>query len=191
MVKKSTLILLIIAVVLIVAYVWLQNQGGLDFSSHSNEPTTTSLPHFIQMESSNLVSLKLTRPEQEDLIISKSADGEWQINVPGASVTEGNIAQIVAEFNAIQVKQQLNLDLDLKTLGLDNPQYSFTLTQGDGTQHIIKIGSANPLNTDYYAQLDANAPVLISQGSIDNIVSIIESAATPPTPTPAPTETDG
>jgi len=191
MVKKSTLILLIIAVVLIVAYVWLQNQGGLDFSSHSNEPTATSLPRFIQLESSNLVSLKLTRPEQEDLIISKSADGVWQINVPGASVTEGNIAQIVAEFNAIQVKQQLNLDLDLTTLGLDNPQYSFTLTQSDGTQHIIKIGNANPLNTDYYAQLDAGAPVLVSQGSIDNIVSILESAATPPTPTPAPTVTDG
>jgi len=191
MVKKSTLILLIIAVVLIVAYVWLQNQGGLDFSSHSNEPTATSLPRFIQLESSNLVSLKLTRPEQEDLIISKSADGVWQINVPGASVTEGNITQIVAEFNAIQVKQQLNLDLDLKTLGLDNPQYSFTLTQSDGTQHIIKIGSANPLNTDYYAQLDAGAPVLVSQGSIDNIVSTLESAATTPTLTPAPTVTDG
>jgi hypothetical protein len=191
MVKKSTLILLIIAVGLVVGYVWLQNQGSLDFSSHSDEPTATSLPRFIELESSNLVLLKLTRPEQEDLIISKSADGGWQINVPGASVTEGNIAQIVAEFNAIQVKQQLNLDLDLTTLGLDNPQYSFTLTQSDGTQHIIKIGSANPLNTDYYAQLDAGAPVLVSQGSIDNIVSIIESAATPPTPTPAPTETDG
>ena len=191
MVKKSTLILLIIAVGLVVGYVWLQNQGSLDFSSHSDEPTATSLPRFIQLEASNLVSLKLTRPEQEDLIISKSADGGWQINVPGASVTEGNIAQIVAEFNAIQVKQQLNLDLDLTTLGLDNPQYSFTLTQSDGTQHIIKIGNANPLNTDYYAQLDAGAPVLVSQGSIDNIVSIIESAATPPTPTPAPTETDG
>ena len=191
MVKKSTLILLIIAVGLVVGYVWLQNQGSLDFSSHSDEPTATPLPRFIQLESSNLVLLKLTRPEQEDLIISKSEDGGWQINVPGASVTEGNIAQIVAEFNAIQVKQQLNLDLDLTTLGLDNPQYSFTLTQGDGTQHIIKIGSANPLNTDYYAQLDAGAPVLVSQGSIDNIVSIIESAATPPTPTPAPTKTDG
>ncbi len=191
MVKKSTLILLIIAVGLVVAYAWLQNHGGLDFSSHSDEPTATPLPHFIELESSNLVLLKLTRPEQEDLIISKSEDGGWQINVPGASVTEGNIAQIVAEFNAIQVKQQLNLDLDLTTLGLDNPQYSFTLTQGDGTQHIIKIGSANPLNTDYYAQLDAGAPVLVSQGSIDNIVSIIESAATQPTPTPAPTETDG
>lgn len=191
MVKKSTLILLIIAVVLVVAYMWLQNQGGLNFSSHSDEPTATPLPRFIQLESSNLVSLKLTRPEQEELIISKSADGGWQINVPGASVTEGNIAQIVAEFNAIQVKQQLNLDLDLTTLGLDNPQYNFTLTQIDGTQHIIKIGRANPLNTDYYAQLDAGTPVLVSQGSIDNIVSILESAATPPTPTPTPTVADG
>ena len=191
MVKKSTLILLIIAVLLVVAYVLLQNQGGLDFSSHSDEPTATPLPNFIQLEASNLVSLKLTRHEQEDLIISKTADGGWQINVPGASITEGNIAQIMTEFNAIQVKQQFNLDLDLTTLGLDNPQYIFTLTQGDGTQHIIKIGNANPLNTDYYAQLDAGAPVLVSQGSIDNIVSIIESAATPPTPTPAPTETDG
>ena len=191
MVKKSTLILLIIAAVLVGAYVWLQNQGSLDFSSHSDEPTATSLPHFIQLESSNLVLLKLTRPEQEDLIISKSEDGGWQINVPGASVTEGNIAQIMTEFNAIQVKQQLNLDLDLTTLGLNNPQYIFTLTQGDGTQHIIKIGNANPLNTDYYAQLDASAPVLVSQGSIDNIISILESAATPPTSTPAPTATDG
>ena len=191
MVKKSTLILLIIAVVLGVAYVWLQNQGGLDFNSHSDEPTATPLPRFIQLEASNLASLKLTRPEKEDLMISKSADGRWQINVPGASITEGNIAQIMTEFNAIQVKQQLNLDLDLTTLGLNNPQYIFTLTQGDGTQHIIKIGNANPLNTDYYAQLDAGAPVLVSQGSIDNIVSILESAATPPTSTPAPTATNG
>jgi hypothetical protein len=97
----------------------------------------------------------------------------------------------MTEFNAIQVKQQFNLDLDLTTLGLDNPQYIFTLTQGDGTQHIIKIGNANPLNTDYYAQLDAGAPVLVSQGSIDSIVSILEIAATPPTSTPAPTATDG
>ena len=191
MVKKSTLILLIIAAVLVGAYVWLQNQGSLDFSSQSDEPTATPLPRFIQLEASNLASLKLTRPEQEDLIISKSADGRWQINVPGASITEGNIAQIMTEFNAIQVKQQLNLDLDLTTLGLNNPQYIFTLTQGDGTQHIIKIGNANPLNTDYYAQLDAGAPVLVSQGSIDSIVSILEIAATPPTSTPAPTATDG
>ena len=191
MVKKSTLILLIIAVGLVVGYVWLQNQGSLDFNSHSDEPTATPLPHFIQLEASNLASLKLTRPEKEDLMISKSADGRWQINVPGASITEGNIAQIMTEFNAIQVKQQLNLDLDLTTLGLNNPQYIFTLTQGDGTQHIIKIGNANPLNTDYYAQLDAGAPVLVSQGSIDNIVSILESAATPPTSTPAPTATNG
>ena len=191
MVKKSTLILLIIAVVLVGAYVLLQNQGSLDFNSHSDEPTATPLPRFIQLEASNLASLKLTRPEKEDLMISKSADGRWQINVPGASITEGNIAQIMTEFNAIQVKQQLNLDLDLTTLGLNNPQYIFTLTQGDGTQHIIKIGNANPLNTDYYAQLDAGAPVLVSQGSIDNIVSTLESAATTPTPTPAPTVTDG
>ena len=191
MVKKSTLILLIIAAVLVGAYVWLQNQGSLDFSSQSDEPTATPLPRFIQLEASNLASLKLTRPEKEDLMISKSADGRWQINVPGASITEGNIAQIMTEFNAIQVKQQLNLDLDLTTLGLNNPQYIFTLTQGDGTQHIIKIGNANPLNTDYYAQLDAGAPVLVSQGSIDNIISILESAATPPTSTPAPTATDG
>ncbi len=191
MVKKNTLILLIIALVLVGAYVLLQNQGGLDFSSHSDEPTATPLPRFIQLEASNLVSLKLTRPEQEDLLISKTANGTWQINIPGASVTEGNLEQIVAEFNAIQVKQQLSLDLDLTSLGLDNPQYSFTLVQDDGTQHIIKIGSANPLNTDYYARLDANAPVLVSQGSIDNIITIIESAVTPPTPTPAPTATDG
>ena len=189
MVKKNTLILLIIALVLVGAYMLLQNQGWLDFSSHSDEPTATPLPRFIQLEASNLVSLKLTRPEQEDLLISKTANGTWQINIPGASVTEGNLEQIVAEFNAIQVKQQLSLDLDLASLGLGNPQYSFTLVQGDGTQHIIRIGSANPLNTDYYAQLDANAPVLVSQGSIDNIINIIESAATPPTP--VPTATDG
>jgi len=56
---------------------------------------------------------------------------------------------------------------------------------------VVKIGNANPLNTDYYAQLDAGAPVLISQGSINNIISVFESAATPPTPTPAPTPTNG
>jgi len=52
MVKKSTLILLIIAIILVGAYVWLQNQGSLDFNNHSDEPTATPLPRFIQLEAS-------------------------------------------------------------------------------------------------------------------------------------------
>jgi len=80
----------------------------------------------------------------------------------------------------------LSLDLDLASLGLDKPQYTFTLTLNDGTQKVIKIGSVNPLNTAYYAQVDADAPVLISQGSVDRIVSLLNEATTPPTPTPAP-----
>jgi len=191
MVKKNTLILVIVAVLLVGAYILLQNQGKLDFSAKPEEPTVTPLPAFLQLEGANLVSLQLSRPEKEDLVVSKASDGTWQINTPGGNITTGNMEQIVAEFNAIQTEQLLSLDLDLTSLGLDKPQYTFTLTFSDNTQKVVKIGSANPLNTGYYAQLDAGAPVLISQGSIDSIVSILVEAATPPTPTPAPTSNNG
>jgi len=56
MVKRNTLVLLIVAVILVAAYVVLQNQGKLDFSSSPKEPTATPLPAFIQLET--LTSLR-------------------------------------------------------------------------------------------------------------------------------------
>lgn len=191
MVKKNTLILLIVAVVLVGAYFLLKSQDKLNFRSSSAEPTATPLPKFISLDSASIMSIKLSRPETDDLLIIKDSSGNWQINVPDAIVTAGNVEEIVSEFNAIQTEQLLSLDLDLTSIGLDNPQFTFTFNLNDGTQKVVKIGNANPLNTDYYAQLDAGAPVLISQGSINNIISVFESAATPPTPTPAPTSTNG
>ncbi len=189
MIKKNTLIFLIIMLVMVAAFILLKDQDSLDFLTKPDEPTATSLPPFVALETDSMSIIRFTAKGEEEVVISRVGENEWDISTVGGSITIGNIEEMTAEFNAIKTTVLLNIDMDNKAFGLDDPQYEFVFEFNDGHQKSIRIGNANPTQTGYYAQVDVNQIVIISQGGIENIVQLIRSAQTPPTPTVAPTST--
>ena len=192
MIKKSTLIVLVIMLAMLAGFILLQQKDQLDFLTKPGEPTQTPMPDFISLESTQLQTLRFSRQgEAEEVVISRQGEAEWQINVPGGAISAGEVEKIVSDFNAINTMVVLDVDLEGEASGLDNPQYVFKLELSGGESKTVKIGNTNPLGSGYYAQVDMDPLVIISTGSVNNIVKTIETAMTPPTPTPEPTEGEG
>ena len=174
MIKKSTLIVLVIMLAMLAGFILLQQKDQLDFLTKPGEPTQTPMPDFISLESTQLQTLRFNRQgEAEEVVISRQGDTDWQINVPGGAISAGELEKIVSDFNAINTMVVLDIDLEGKASGLDNPQYVFKLELSDGESKTVKIGNTNPLGSGYYAQVDMNPVVIVSTGSVNNIVNTI------------------
>ncbi len=189
MVKKSTLIVLAVLVILAGVYLLLQKQDQLDFLTQEKEPLATPQPTFLNLDASQIVRINFSSLEGEEIILTKNSEDTWQVNTEGGEASAGNIQEIVSEFNTIKTTAVLSADIEGKAAGLDNPQYTFSIDLDSGEQKTIKIGKLNPIGTGYYAQVDVKPAVIISQGGIDNIVEILKGIAYPPTPTPMLTPT--
>lgn len=188
MIKKNTLILLIVMLIMVGAFFLLQRKDALGFLTKKDEATPIAMPQFVSLETSLIESIQFSTAGEENVIVSKQSNDGWEINVPGGVITEGNIEAIITEFNSIETTVILSVDLEGGATGLDNPQFIFTLVLSNGERKTIKIGNSNPMGSGYYAQEDLNQVVLIPKGGIDNICEIFQLAVTPSTPTPAPTE---
>lgn len=188
MIKKNTLILLIVMLIMVGAFFLLQRKDALGFLTKKDEATPIAMPQFTSLETSLIESIQFSTAGEENVIVSKQSNDGWEINVPGGVITEGNIEAIITEFNSIETTVILSVDLEGGATGLDNPQFIFTLVLSNGERKTIKIGNSNPMGSGYYAQEDLNQVVLIPKGGIDNICEIFQLAVKPSTPTPAPTE---
>ena len=174
--------------IMVGAFFLLQRKDALGFLTKKDEATPIAMPQFTSLETSLIESIQFSTAGEENVIVSKQSNDGWEINVPGGVITEGNIEAIITEFNAIETTVILSVDLEGGATGLDNPQYTFSLTLSNGARKTIKIGNSNPMGSGYYAQVDLSPVVIIPISGIDNIRDIFELAVTPPTPIPAPTE---
>ncbi|MEN6580058.1 MAG: hypothetical protein ABFD05_05425 [Anaerolineaceae bacterium] len=111
MIKKSTWIVLAIMVVMVGGYILLQQNDRIDFLT-AEEPAPTEMPDFVSLDGTTVDSILFSRPGAEDVILTKQSDDAWNINVPGGSITAGNIEEILSEFNAIKTTVLLSVDVE-------------------------------------------------------------------------------
>ncbi len=189
MIKKNTLILLIIMLVLVAAFILLQQKGWLDFTKE-NGPTATPVPAFVDLDINSINEILFASSNNEDIVISRVDDLSWEINITTGHITPGNVAEIVSQITSLRTLTVLDIAPDGSATGLDIPTYTFTFSLTDGTLIAIKIGTANPTQTGYYAKVDFNKVAVIPKAGIDRIVEIINTSKQLPTSTPKPTSDD-
>ena len=189
MIKKNTLILLILMLVLVAAFILLQQKSWLDFTKE-NDPTATPVPAFVDLDINSINEILFTSSNNKDIVISRVDDLSWEINIKTGHITPRNVAEIVSQITSLRTLTVLDIAPDGSATGLDIPTYTFTFSLTDGTLIEIKIGTANPTQTGYYAKVDFNKVVVVPKAGIDRVVEIINTSQQLPTPTPKPTSDD-
>jgi len=189
MIKKNTLILLIIMLVLVATFILLQQKGWLDFTEE-NGPTATPVPAFVNLDINSINEILFTSSNNEDIVISRVDDMSWEINGKTGQISPGNVAEIVSQITSLRTLTVLDIAPEGSATGLDIPTYTFTFSLTDGTVLEINIGTSNPTQTGYYAQVYFNKVVVVPKAGIDRIVEIINASKQLPTPTPKPTSDD-
>jgi len=128
------------------------------------------------LEKSGSQTIKLEKIDTLEWIITTHPDGQ---------VTAGNVEEILSYLSNLELISILSSTPSLEEIGLDEPVNTLRFEYEDGTSYTITIGMVTTLNDGYYAQVDDyEMAVVLPLYNIDLVISLMNNATLPPTPTP-------
>jgi hypothetical protein len=163
MIKKSTLFILLGAIVLGAAvyyFDWKRGQKDAEKSA-----ADTSKPVFSIPSGSEIVSLVITRPQVagEGQIRLEKQNGTWQVLQPlKTQADERVISGIVETLSNSRIESNQPGTPDrMKVYGLDPPAVSVEFKLQNGSEHTLKLGNKDFTNTYVYGQIDGKDVALL------------------------------
>ena len=171
MVRRSTLVVLIILAALIGFSFYLRNQQ----SSRAARPTPTegSAALFTTADGSP-TDIKLVAGAGNSVEFGRDQTGTWVVKAPLAVAAD----QAASEAAATQVtglRGVSNVQLGLDVVGLDTPAYTLTVAFNSGKTHKLLVGSATPIQSGYYCQLDGGSVVVVDKPGMDALLGLLTS----------------
>jgi len=186
MIRRSTWILVLIFIAVLGVTIYL-NKTSTSLVALTPTPTQLLdvLPGWegkqatvIQFQDKQGVSTKVERTSQTNWIFIPP--------VPGKSIDQGKIQELISSIISMKVAAQINPDLSPDATGMNAPSYVIVITAEDGTQKTIQIGKMNPTQTGYYVKVGDSLQV-VSSTSVDAITEklSVDSLSVEITPAPA------
>ena len=192
MIRRSTWIVLGIAVALILGYVLWQRYQTDQAPEAEAAPTFAPVVTLFDMNDLSVSGMTFSRAAGGQTVVVQrdAATGAWSMpDVPAETVDSERIAGLVGQLLSMMVERTLGTDLSLADVGLDAPAYTIQLAMEDGRQQVLRVGDVTAIGTGYYVQLDQGAPVIVAKVDLDYVLGIIDTPPLLPTATPAPTDT--
>ena len=188
MIRRSTLVAVVLFVIAVVALLVLQKLPSNPLQP-SPTPAATSMPTLITgWQVQDVSGLSLKSPGGSEIGLTKNADNSWTRAQMG-TVPAGKVEQLVSELIAVRVILQLPAGQNLTDLGLQSPVDTIQIS-GKNHTTILQIGGVTPTQSGYYVKVDTNPAAVVDKSAFDTILQLFSDAA-PATPTPpvSPTTT--
>jgi hypothetical protein len=185
MIRRNTWILLVVLAALIGFSFYLTNQKTKEQAAATPTAGTTTLfstaegqPTDIKIESSTGTSVEVGRNDK----------GVWVLKAPTqADADQASVEAAATQVGALSVLGDVQLGLDV--VGLDKPADTITIIFTSGKTHKLAVGSVNPIQTGYYAQLDGGKTQIVDKPGLDALLAMLTNPPYVATATPAVTDT--
>jgi hypothetical protein len=186
MIKRPTLILLVILILVVVAYIVLKNRTGLTASQST--PTTAGNTYLISQTDGTLQVLRISDSQNHTFQMQRDTSGTWVITQPSTGSADQALASAAeTQVGALRVVTTLDNQLSLSDVGLDIPSYTLEFTFTGNLKHVIQVGVLTPTSSGYYVRFDGGNLYVISQSGIDSLLKLLTAPPFPATETPFPT----
>lgn len=183
MLRRSTLVVLFLFVVLLGIAVYLQ-RNPLPKTDESLS-TPTPAPSLFSVGAEAIVSFGVESGDQKSVMLRRVEGNGWELTSPIQDVADaGKVDSGLSQFSSVKILRQLDPVPALSAMGLDAPMYKISLMLDDNRTLIVEVGSETPTGSGYYLRLDGGAPVVVSKYSVDTIIGFLENPPVLPTPTP-------
>ncbi len=187
MVKRPTIILLIVLALAIGGYFLVKSQTGKE----AEATPTAETAMLLQKEThGNLTLLEIVDNMNGNSIkLKRFSDGKWAILLPyEAAANQGTVTAAETQIFALKIQSNLEPVGDFSVFGLSTPSYAISLNFEDGAGQAILVGAKNPTGSGYFVQKDGKVYV-ISTYSIDAILGLLNNPPYLATLTPSPLAT--
>ncbi len=186
MIRRSTVVYIIVLLVLVGAYLILRNRKETAAAEGTATPESP-VSYLFTPNDGAPTSISLQDKAGNQVELARNAENAWALTLP----TEAAADQAASEAIASQVGTMRILEktakIDPGLVGLKDPAYVLTVKFKDGTERTIHIGVVTPTESGYYVQDAAGGDVLIiSKSSVDALLGLLTAPPYKETPTPAP-----
>lgn len=194
MVRKSTLAVVILFLLLLAAALYLQ-RNPLPAAENNITPTPTEQAKLLpEVATADITSMRMAQGAAEPVQAVLDPSGAWIIDQETglASTSPGKIEQARDELASALVTASLPADYSLEAVGLAQPGTEITLSTSSGKQYVIRVGDETPTGGGMYVQVDNSVPVVINSAVIETVTALLVEATAPvevietPAVTPVP-----
>jgi len=193
MIRRSTVVYIVLLLALAGAYYYLNNRNKTAGAEVTPEATSeVTQGYLFNAEDGTPTSIRLESKAGQVVEMARGADNAWTLTQP----SEAKAEQGAAEAAASQITTMSILDtvpeIDPKIVGLEIPEYVLTVNFTSGGERTVDIGVITPTESGYYVRKKDGKVIIVSRSAIDSLLGLL---ANPPyletlTPSPASQTTE-
>jgi hypothetical protein len=185
MIRRSTLVYLVLLLVLAGAYYYLNNREQPAETEATAEPAV-EVSYLFNAEEGTPTSIRVESRSGETVEVARGADNAWVLNQPVEAKAEQGAAEAAAsQLTTVRILDRPP-DVDPKIVGLENPEYVLTITFTGGAERTVDVGVLTPTQTGYYIRADDDDLAIASRSAIDALLGLLVNPPYLETQTPSP-----
>lgn len=183
--RRSTLIIFAVFIVLVAALLIWQRSGGPQ-SLEKATPSATPAGKVLDSQFSSMASIKVQDTASGKTYgVHRDQVNNWANDDPnGPPVTNGSVEQLVANLTALEVVSSFATPPPPDAVGTDKPAYLITLKSGLGAVLEIKVGSVTATGDDTFMQAGSKT-MAVSKYTLQQIIDTLVNFNATPTPLPS------
>ena len=189
--RRPTVIYLLLFLVLIGAYYYLNNRAQPADIALTVEPAA-EVSYLFTAEDGVPTSIRIESKVGDTVEVARNAENAWALILPIKATADQGLAEAAAsQVTTMQILDRLP-DIDPEIVGLTDPEYILMVKFTGDVERNVKIGVITPTESGYYVQNVDGETVIVSKSSVDALLGLLNNPPYLETPTSspiAPTET--
>lgn len=187
MIKRPTLILLAVLILVIAAYFFFKSRPA---KPDETSATPTASEYLITEADGALQSIQIQAADGSKFRMQRDLNGVWVITAPTRGEADaGPAGAAELQVGALLILATLETPPSLDSIELTKPAYLIDLSFATGATHTLEVGALIPTSGGYYVRFDKNKVYAVSQYGVDALLELIKSPPYPATAIPAETFT--
>ena len=183
--RQSTVIYVLLFLVLIGAYYYLNNREQPADITPTLEPAA-EVSYLFTAEEGLPTSIRIESKAGDTVEVARNAENAWVLILPREATADQASAEAAAsQVTTMQILDRLP-DIDPEIVGLTDPEYILVIKFTSGVERNVKIGVITPTESGYYVQNTDGETVIVSKSSVDALLGLLNNPPYLETPTPSP-----
>lgn len=180
MIKRSTLILVVVFLLALSGYLLLNRQQ--EQAAAQITPTASTQPLFALGEN-EITSLQVRDAGGQQVRLEKIA-GAWVLTNPEAEATDNDKANSLAsQVASLTARSFLEAAPEASATGLETPAFTIEVKLADGSELSAEVGVETPTKSGYYVRLNDGRVAVVNTFSVDSITDVLNNPPIYVTPT--------
>jgi len=174
MIRRSTVVYLVLLLALAGAYYYLNNRNKTADIEVTTEATSeVAQTYLFTAEDGTPTSIQIESKTGDTVEVARGADNAWTVIQP----IEAKADQAAVEAAATQITTMSILDtvsdIDPKIVGLEPPEGVLTVKFTNGGERTVDIGVITPTESGYYVRNTEGKVVIVSKSAIDSLLGML------------------